>query len=43
MAAISQRDDTFKRNFLNKNAWISIEMSLKFVPNSPVNNILASV
>ena len=29
--------------FLNENVWISIEMSQKFVPRDPVNNILALV
>ena len=28
--------------FLNESVWISIEVSLKFVPNGPVNNIPAS-
>ena len=32
-------DDTFKRIFLNGNVCISIEMSLKFVPRCPINNI----
>ena len=32
-------DDTFKRIFLNENVRISIRISLKFVPNGPVNNI----
>ena len=36
-------DDTFKRNFLNENVWISINISLKFVPKVPINNILALV
>ena len=31
-------DDTFKHIFLNENARISIEISLKFVPKSPINN-----
>ena len=34
-------NDTFKRIFLNKNLWISIKISLKFVPNSPIDNIPA--
>ena len=32
-------DDTFKRIFLNKNIRISIKISLKFVPDGPINNI----
>ena len=36
-------DDTFKRIFLNENVWISIEVSLKFVPKGPINNIPALV
>ena len=36
-------DDTFKRIFLNENIRISMKISLKFVPNGPINNILASV
>ena len=36
-------DDTFKRIFLNENVWISIKISLKFVPNGPINNIPALV
>ena len=31
-------DDTFKRNFLNENVRISINISLKFVPKGPINN-----
>ena len=31
-------DDTFKGIFLNEDIWISIEISLKFVPNVPINN-----
>ena len=42
MAAISQ-DDTFKHIFLNENDRISIETSLKFVPNGPISNISALV
>ena len=34
-------DDTLKRIFLNKKLWISIKISLKFVPKSPVDNIPA--
>ena len=36
-------DDIFKCNFVNENVWISIEISLKFVPKGPINNIPASV
>ena len=36
-------DDVFKCIFLNENIWISIKISLKFVPKSPVNNIPALV
>ena len=36
-------DDTFKRIFLNDNIRISTEISLKFVPKGPINNILALV
>ena len=32
-------DDTFKRLFQNENVWISIKISLKFVPKAPINNI----
>ena len=34
-------DDSFKRIFLNKNARISIEISLKFAPKGPINYIPA--
>ena len=36
-------DDTFKRIFLNENIRVSIEISLKFVPKGPINNIPALV
>ena len=36
-------DDTFKRIFLNENVGISIEISLKFVPKGPTNNIPALI
>ena len=36
-------DNTFKRIFLNENVRISIEISLKFVPKGPINNIPALV
>ena len=32
-------DDIFKWIFLNENVWISIYISLKFVPRGPINNI----
>ena len=42
IAAIFQT--TFSKTFfLNKNVWISIEMSLKFIPAGPINNISALV
>ena len=36
-------DDNFKRIFLNENVRISIEISLKFLPKGPINNIPALV
>ena len=36
-------DDIFKCIFLNENDWIPIEISLKFVPKGPINNIPALV
>ena len=36
-------DDIFKCIFLNENVWISIKISLKFVPKCPINNIPALV
>ena len=36
-------DDVFKCIFLNKNVWISLMISLKFVPNVRINNIPALV
>ena len=36
-------DDILKCIFLNENVWILIEMSLKFVPKGPINNIPALV
>ena len=33
----------FKRIFFNENVWISIKISLKFVPKGPINNIPALV
>ena len=32
-------DDIFKCIFLNENVWIPIKISLKFVPEGPINNI----
>ena len=36
-------DDIFKCIFLNENVWISIKISLKFVPKGPINKIPALV
>ena len=36
-------DDIFKCIFLNESVWISIKISLKFVPKGPINNILSLV
>ena len=36
-------DDIFKCIFLNENIWISIKISMKFVPKGPINNIPALV
>ena len=36
-------DNIFKCIFLNENVWISIKISLKFVPKVPINNIPALV
>ena len=36
-------DDIFKRIFLNENVFISIKISLKFVPKGQINNIPALV
>ena len=36
-------DDIFKCIFLNENVILAIEISLKFVPNGPINNIPALV
>ena len=36
-------DDILKCIFLNENVWIPIEISLKFVPQGPINNIPALV
>ena len=42
MAAILT-DDIFKCIFLNENVWISINISLKFVPKGQINNVPALV
>ena len=36
-------DDILKCIFFNENVWIPIEISLKFVPKGPINNIPALV
>ena len=36
-------DNIFQCIFLNENAWISIDISLKFVPKGPINNSPALV
>ena len=36
-------DDDFKRVFSNENIWISIKISLKFIPKGPIKNIPALV
>ena len=36
-------DDIFKCIFVNENVWILIEISLKFIPKGPINNIPALV
>ena len=36
-------DDIFQCIFLNENVWISIKISLNFVPKGPINNISALV
>ena len=36
-------DDIFMCIFLNENVWISIKISLKFVPKGPINNIPALI
>ena len=42
MAAILA-DDIFKSIFLIENDWIPIQLSLKFVPRSPIDNKAALV
>ena len=36
-------DDIFKCIFMNENLWITIKISLKFVPKGPINYIAALV
>ena len=36
-------DAIFKCTFLNENVWIPIKISLKFVPQGPINNIPALI
>ena len=36
-------DDIFKCIFVNENVWIPIKISLKFVPEGPINNIPALI
>ena len=36
-------DDIFKCILLNENVWISIKISLKFIPKGPIDNITALV
>ena len=36
-------DDIIKYTFLNENVWVSIKISLEFIPKGPVNNILVLV
>ena len=36
-------DDIFKCIFLNEKLWISINISVKFVPKGPIDNISALV
>ena len=36
-------DDIFKWIFVNENIWIPIEISLRFIPRGPINNISALV
>ena len=41
--ATNMADDIFKCIFLNENDGIPIQISLKVVPSSPIDNILALV
>ena len=36
--AANLADDIVNRIFLNENVWISIKISLKFVPKGPIDN-----
>ena len=36
-------NDIFKRIFFNETIWISVKMSLKFIPEGQINNIPALV
>ena len=36
-------DDIFKCIFMNENIWVSIKVSLQFVPKGPINNTPALV
>ena len=36
-------DDIFKHIFMDENAWISINISLKIIPKCPIDNISALV
>ena len=36
--AVNLADDIFNCIFVNVNVWISIKISLKFVPYGPINN-----
>ena len=42
MAAILA-DDIFKRIFFNEKVWILIKISLKFIPEGPIDNNQALV
>ena len=39
MISSTPADNIFKRIFLNENVWISLKISLTFVPNVLINNI----
>ena len=41
--AVSWHQSILKCIFLNKNVWIPIKMSLKFVAKEPINNILGLI
>ena len=36
-------EDDFKRVFLKENVWISIDISMTFIPKGPIDNIPALV